>query len=466
MADEFTWRVEKSKYYWHPLYQYVEDVLHVYSIGMVRADLFHDYDLDKNKLTDDFNEILAFCWDLYNGVYNNTRAVVYHNHKPLYDLLKVFEPLDVTCYNGFWLFKYKKFIFLDDMGYSSDFFNLYDNLYRECRSVVFNIHGENGLELVLTPQPKFFNVNENEEWSDKEIRKRIEKAKVVEITNKLDGSNQNFRWYQGKVFGSGSSALDRNESWRLDNGYKLITSEYEKMLKAYPEYTFMFEYISPKNPVVVFYLQEQEGLYLFGMREVKTGKQLTYNEVLKIGHNFGVKCTDIYDNSYDDILNQVDNYKSSEKEGWVIGLVDDKGNIFKAKLKITDYVLMHQAITKLISPNTIIRAIEEDRWDDFKAKIPSAYKGIAMQIAGTVYRYNSFMQNTVMNYYNEIKHITDRKEFMIACENNVPKVFRSYVRNVYLNIPNNFIKTNAGHYYKLHEMESIMTKYKKEYCNA
>ena len=71
-----------------------------------------------------------------------------------------------------------------------------------------------------------------------------------------------------------------------------------------------------------------------------------------------------------------------------------------------------------------------------------------------------------MNYYNEIKHITDKKEFMIACENNVPKVFRSYVRNVYLNIPNNFIKTKAGHYYKLHEMESIMTKYKKEYCNA
>ena len=60
MADEFTWRVEKSKYYWHPLYQYVEDVLHVYSIGMVRADLFHDYDSDKDKLTDDYNEILAF----------------------------------------------------------------------------------------------------------------------------------------------------------------------------------------------------------------------------------------------------------------------------------------------------------------------------------------------------------------------------------------------------------------------
>ena len=210
----------------------------------------------------------------------------------------------------------------------------------------------------------------------------------------------------------------------------------------------------------------KEGLYLFGMREVKTGKQLTYNEVLKIGHNFGVKCTDIYDNSYDDILNQVDNYKSSEKEGWVIGLVDDKDNVFKAKLKTTDYILMHKAITKIISPNAIIQAIEGDRWDDFKTKIPNSYQGIANHIAKTVYRYNSFMQNSVRDYYNELKHLKDRKEFMVACENSVPKVFRSYVKNVYLNIPNNFIKTNTGHYRKLHEMESIMTKYKKEYCNA
>lgn len=459
MSDELTWRIEKSRYYWHPLYQYVEDILNVYTIGLICADLFHDYETDKDKISDDFNEILSFCWDLYNGVYFDTSAVVYQNHKPLRELLKVFEPLDVTCYNGYWLFKYKKFILLDDMGYGIDFFNLYNGLYRECRSVVFNVHGEDGLELVLTPQPKFFNVNENEEWSDKEIRKRIDNAKAVEITNKLDGSNQNYRWYHGCAFGSGSSALDRDESWRLDNGYKLITSEYKEMLKAYPEYTFMFEYISPENPIVVTYSKEQEGLYLFGMREVKTGKQLTYNEVLNIGHKFGVKCTDIYNNSYDDILNQVDDYKSSEKEGWVIGLVDNKGNIFKAKLKTTDYVLMHKAITHLISPNSIIQAIENDRWDDFKVKIPDAYKALASQIANTVFSYIKFVDKQVYQYYNQYEDCKTRKDFMIACEQYVPKEFKAYVRNVYLGYPNNYLKTNSGRYRKLYELTDILERY-------
>ena len=63
-------------------------------------------------------------------------------------------------------------------------------------------------------------------WDMSSIRNRISNSKKVEITNKLDGSNQNYRWYRGEVVGSGSQALDIKESWRLKRGYQLLNKNY------------------------------------------------------------------------------------------------------------------------------------------------------------------------------------------------------------------------------------------------
>ncbi len=458
MADELNWRIEKEQYKWHPLYQYVESVMAISGLGMYRAGL---YNPQTNQITadfdvNDFNALLQFCWDLYNGKYNETPAKIYHNNEALKELLVKFDPLIINCYNGFVLFKYKNYVELNDMGYSSDFFDLYNSLYLECRSVVFDIMGEHGVDIVLAPQPKFFNVNENEKWSDEVVRQKIDKAVKVEISNKLDGSNQNYRWYNGAIVGAGSQALDPDDSWRLADGYNLLTSEYKEMMKAYPNYTFMFEYISPKNIIVVNYTKEQEGLYLFGMRNVYTGKQLTYDEVLEIGHKYSVKCTDVYNNSYDEILDSVDDYTCNEKEGWVIGLMDKNGDIFKAKLKTTDYVLMHKAVTKLVSPKFIIEAINEGRWDDAYAKVPIGVKDIANDIAKKVYRYMAVIDAQVEEYYVQYQDL-DRKDFMITVDKEVPRVMVGHVKNLYLGKPANYLKGVNGRLTRLKEIEEFLS---------
>lgn len=410
-----------NMYSWHPLFKYVEDAKLSYLSGLGLEEV----------------EV------------ENFDVVVEGN--------EVFNGLIMTSYKDFVLFKYKNYVELADLGYGSDFFELYNGLYLECRSVVFNTYTG---EIVLAPQKKFKNFGEDEnEWSRERVFDKLNNAKKVEISNKLDGSNQNFRYYNGEYIGSGSQALDVNESWRLKNGYNLLTNEYKAMLKDYPDEAFLFEYISPDNPIVVYYTKEQEGLYLFGMRNVITGKERTYEEVLEIGKKYGVKTTEVYDDSFDDILNKLDDYKSSEKEGWVIAIWNND-DVFKVKLKVNDYVLMHKALTKLVSPNAIIQAISDGKIDDFYSAIPIGFRESANKTIKQVYDYINFMEAEIDIYYKSLMSaVSDKdgyeqkKTFMIL-NDKTPKKYRGYVTAKYLGRDYNVLTTGNGQgYKKLGEMQ-------------
>ncbi len=82
------------------------------------------------------------------------------------------------------------------------------SIYRECRSVVIDVVNE---QLVLAPFRKFFNLNEVDENRLENILNKIKSAKSIEITDKLDGSMQNARYYNGDIVISGSRALDRKK---------------------------------------------------------------------------------------------------------------------------------------------------------------------------------------------------------------------------------------------------------------
>jgi hypothetical protein len=70
-----------------------------------------------------------------------------------------------------------------------------DSIFREARSVVIDIDKE---EIVCAPFRKFFNINELGETSIDVVKDNIKHAKLIEITNKLDGSMQQARFYNGK----------------------------------------------------------------------------------------------------------------------------------------------------------------------------------------------------------------------------------------------------------------------------
>ena len=288
----------QANFNWHPLYNYVMIVKREYMKGNADSEEYN------------FNDWL----DYINFVYSDEDCEI--KDKIIKSVLDVFKALDVTCYSHYALFKYKGYIELGDLGYGSNFFEIYNGLYRECRSIVFDLKNDT---IELASLSKFKNYNEDEDsWKADNIWKKYDNASGnFYITNKMDGSYQQYRYdvREDEIIGSGSSALDRNESWRLSEGYSLLTDGHKRMFKDFPDWTFIFEYISPKNPVVVKYTKEQEGLYLLAARNVNDGSEMTFSELKGKASWYSIKITENYADSLSEVLSQTGKYTSDEKEG-------------------------------------------------------------------------------------------------------------------------------------------------------
>ena len=362
---------------------------------------------------DSFTNCLSYwVWTLGN-----------HGHPKRHYYSKMIEPLLLNESMGMLLIKY------NDLDIDWD---AYDGFYRECRSVVIDVLNDC---LILTPFRKFFNINEREETQLPIVQEKIENAARVEITDKLDGSLCSARWYKNDLVMSGSQALDTNMSYRLANYYHWMFSHNNavQMVKDYRDYTFIFEGIFPDDVHVVQYNEQMFGLHLLGMRRVEDGVELPYKDVVEVAEKYDVPHVKIFDmtfeEAYQDALN--DGRKANEGEGYVID-VDGQ----KYKLKYNDYVMLHHALCKMVSPNAIIAAIREGRWDDFYSKIPVAYQPQAKEKANNVYKYVQMFDERVMKWYNLtrdfVDYTDDRKTFMIAVDKVVPKRYQGAVRAKFL----------------------------------
>ena len=326
-----------------------------------------------------------------------------------------------------------------------DFWDMDDGFYRECRSVVINIRKD---ELVLVPFRKFRNLNESEETSYENIAGRIEEASCVEVSNKLDGSMQSARFYDGRIVMAGSQSLNMENSWRLADGFRMLCEKegYRKMLMEHPDQTFIFEYISQRDAHVVRY--DEEGLFLIGIRDVGTGREADYREVLQYASEYDLPTTEVFDKTLDQIIRELDAKKSSEAEGFVLNI-----DGFKVKIKYNDYVYMHKVLSALSSINLIIQNIAEDRFDDFIARIPNAYRERVMKVARIVYAYKNETEAKVEEAYRK-ESGKERREFMIWVTGHVDRKIQGFVRCRYLNGKGSFnvLKKNGSGYLKLKDM--------------
>ena len=360
--------------------------------------------------------------------------------------LELLRYLELDEHEDFLLLRYGNYsdVFSgeDEKVTFDSFWDLEGGFYRECRSVVIDIRRA---ELVLTPFRQFRNLNESEETSYEEVAERIRRASCVEFSNKLDGSMQCARFYRDRIVMAGSQALDRTNSWRLADGYRMLCEKpgYEKMLREHPDKTFIFEYISHKDAHVVKY--DQEGLFLIGIRDVGTGKEADYREVLEYASRYDLPTTELFDKTLDQVVSELDLRKSSEAEGFVLN-VDG----FKVKIKYNDYVYMHKVLSALSSVNLIIQNIAEDRFDDFIAKIPKAYHDRVFKVARVVGEYAKTQNELVEKAYLAAPK-GDQKEFMVWVNENVDRKLQGYVRNRYLGREVNVLKRRNG-YIKLKEM--------------
>lgn len=420
--------MNRLNYWWNPVFRIIINIKDDFcnKFGYIS----YDKEIIENK---ELSCVEYWVYMLNNDFYN-----------------KLFSILQTNQYDDMILFRYGQYA--DVYGEESEIapeeiWDVYDGFYRECRSLVIDVKNE---RIVLAPFKKFRNLNEGEENSLENIRKRLDNAKSVEITNKLDGSMQSARFYNGEIVMSGSQAVDPANSWRLKDGYKRVFDNlnYIKMISENPEFTFIFEYITLEDAHVVSYKEEEQGLYLIGMRNVFTGEQLSYNRVKRYSKMYNVKMTKIFDKTFDEAMNETRIWKSNEMEGFVINI-----DGFMFKLKCDDYVKIHRILSNISSINLIIKNIADGTFDDLISKVPKCYKYRVDNVSKLVFDYIRNTDKIVKDFYNKAPK-NSRKDFMVYVDKNVPKCYNGYVKAIYLGKEFNYIKTNGKepHYKTMKEM--------------
>lgn len=328
----------------------------------------------------------------------------------------------------------------------------FDPLIRQCRSIVIDVMNE---KIVLYPFDKFFNINEREETSFENIERVLSTAIDLEVTDKLDGSMQCARWYNNRLVMSGSQSLSRENSWRLNKGYSFVENDNNilDLLKAFPDTTFIFEFIDKEDAHVVIYDENESGMYLIGARDVNTGKHWSYTQLLVNAKLYNVKHTNIeHIYNLQDLMNNRSKYKASEKEGYVLRILKEDSTDFFVKIKCEDYLNVHRILSSIRSDKMVIQAVVNNTQDDLLSIIPNEYKEEITDKLKIIY-----------NYINELKKLTeeavelckgysdDEKERQIWITNNINSLYASCVRKALRNQPYSFVRENS----KLKDMISL-----------
>ena len=305
-------------------------------------------------------------------------------------------------------------------------FLIYDKLLRYFRGITINIKD---FDLVCTPFDKFANVDEYgwEENKIENIAKEFQSAKLIETSNKLDGSLQIGRYYKGEYLLTGSGSLLEEQSQSLKEGHNWLNSiendNYREMLKDNPNDTHIFEWISLADAHIVRYNKEDIGLYLIGIRNIVTGKQYSYKEVNERAKKYNIRTTELYTKTLQELLNDCKTYKSNEKEGFVIRLDDHF-----IKLKCEDYISIVNLIKETSSTNEIIRAIYYNDTKSILDKLPKEQIDFIKRKMEYIYLYVSLMKKEIERYFS-LAPKESKKEFVLWIQHNAPKLlFKELIR--------------------------------------
>lgn len=394
---------------WNIAFNYILDIKYLY----------------KKHFHNEENSILEMCNKLISAHFDNNKCAELENFLKCVDI-RVKGPLNLFRYS---LIK----------GGNSDLYSNSDSIYREMRSLVIDIEKE---EMVLVPFRKFFNVNEIEETSIDKVIDKIRNAQIFEISNKYDGSMQCARYYNGNIVMVGSKTFV-GDDFRITDGYDMIQNadNYKQCIMNYPDYTFIFEFISGKDKHVVSY--DTNGMFLIGMRNVNTGELKTYKEIIDIAKQYNLLSTYIEDNSFDELFKIRQELKASDKEGWVIRVDNEM-----YKLKCEDYLKVHSLYSEVYSYNAIIKAVAENYIDDIIPYLSENQKQFVMNDVNIVKNYVKEINEIIDKYYNLVKNIESQKDFALEVKRIVPKNIHKYMYSIRKGKSFSILKNSYGGYIK------------------
>jgi RNA ligase len=288
---------------------------------------------------------------------------------------------------------------------------------KACRGVVVDFQNK---KLLSRPYDKFFNLNEAEAPSIKEL----EKQKNFWATEKLDGSMIILCWDEktGQFFTTTKGSLDSEQGIYATS----LIPESVKNVELVKSHTLMFELISPKFQIVVPYhkIGYDEGLYLIGVRHNMSEKVFNPDEVKAFAKQYGLK---VYKTSTFPSLQAVeDNVKGLPytEEGFV--LVFENGDMVKIKSK--EYLRVHRFISTLSDKNLLdIMILGEDKnVIDNLGSVPEEYRQDVIDTFDKYKKEAVMFKNTCYEWLAKCPR-EDRKTSAIWINGNVPGEYKRFL---------------------------------------
>lgn len=364
----------------------------------------------------------------------------------------------------FLILRYDEIRIFNNLLVVGNTYNMYGQLLRECRSFVLDIRN---FEVVSLPFYKFMNMNEAEDYTYEAVMQRLKCAKVVEYTDKLDGSfiqitklkkKYDFYGYEDLL----TSSKNIRDTLIVTGARKWYEGHvnYKEMVRSYPGFTFMFEWISMDDTHIVYYTKEQVGLYLIGARNKSTGELLNYEQIKEIANKFNVMSTKMYDLTFESMVDTLSKFKAAEKEGYVVNI-----DGFLLKMKCTDYLEMVCLLKENGHGNAVLRAISNNSIDELMSMLPKEYHERVKEVAEQAYAYISMVSGKVNECVDYLCQIDIARGDVEKWCKRLPYFMQGVVKNLYFCRINHkeskqvldYLRTNntqlSGNYINMEELK-------------
>jgi len=291
-----------------------------------------------------------------------------------------------------------------------------------CRGTMFEISIDGiPVRLASLPTEKFFNLYENP------FTMGLDLSKIVNVTNKLDGSMVSSYMNDGVLSLKTKNSLDSAQAitalqWLNTPEHTCFLDEIIEMEEL--GYTVIMEWCSNENQIVLNY--DEESLSVLAIRNRKDGsyanKEALYFPIIR------QSWVDTLEISEPEVFIRSIEH-ATDIEGIVI--LFDSGQRVKVKSKW--YVNIHQIISSVESNKALFIATVNQRTDDIKSLFHTnitLLNRINTMEAHVHQIYNNVVE-TVEGFYENNKHLT-RKEYAILAKETLIYEQFSLVMNCYL----------------------------------
>ncbi len=242
-----------------------------------------------------------------------------------------------------------------------------------CRGLIL----DENYNIIARPFAKFFNLGEYENQEIPNLK--------FDVFEKMDGSLGILYFHNNQAFMASRGSFNSDQSIKAN---ELLKSKYSDCLVNLDQSkTYLFEIIYPENRIVLDY-GEEESLVLLAIIDTQTGNEFPLEDL-------GFPVVKKYD-GIDDIQ-KLKALELTDKEGFVI----QYSNIYRLKIKFSEYLRLHRIITQVSSINIWEYLKTEQSLDEVLEKVPDEF-----------FDWVKNTQNNLVSQFEEIENQC-KKDFKI-----------------------------------------------------